>query len=267
MSLEAMTAVWKLDLDPRQKLTLLALADYADHNWQCFPSYDKLAEKTRQSHKTVRRHIDGLVEDGWLKKDPAYRADGGSRSNMYTIIPKGGVVNLTTGGVMGDHRGVVNGDHRGVVICDHPNITPISNHHKEPSMSAPDAADVPAANGYSKEFEEFWLAYPRTRTMSKKSAYGQWRRLGKQDRAAATASLPAFKADVEKQDHSTLHAERFLSKRVFDGYAEEAAVDTKYLYEADMKFLEMRGGGAEAMDMLEAATGRRYELKEKLNAD
>lgn len=77
MSNEALTAVAKSDIRPSgRKFVLMALADYADEEWSCFPSVDQLATYTAQGNKTVRDHLDALEELGILTRERQRRKDG-----------------------------------------------------------------------------------------------------------------------------------------------------------------------------------------------
>ena len=72
-------------------------------------------------------------------------------------------------------------------------------------------------------FEAFWHDYPTDALMSKSKAFEKWARLGAEDRAAAHASLPAFRAHCARDlTYRPVHAERFLSQRRFDGFIERA---------------------------------------------
>lgn len=72
-------------------------------------------------------------------------------------------------------------------------------------------------NSYPADFDAFWQAYPRDNIMSKKEAFGAWRRLGPDDRQMATAALPAFKAHCARNPtYRPVHACRFLSQRRFE---------------------------------------------------
>lgn len=99
---------------------------------------------------------------------------------------------------------------------------------EEPTGSLSEtSSDEPKKAGkkkaYTADFEAFWSEYPRTPNMGKAEAYNEWRKLDADDRAAARAALPAFKAFLNsKPDLSTQHACRFLSKRRFEGFAEQA---------------------------------------------
>lgn len=76
-------------------------------------------------------------------------------------------------------------------------------------------------NSYSEAFEEFWRAFPTDALMSKKNAAAQFAKLSEADQRKATEAVPAFRAYCEKNsDYRPVHAERFISQRRFDGFAE-----------------------------------------------
>lgn len=74
---------------------------------------------------------------------------------------------------------------------------------------------------YSKQFDEFWRAYPRTPSMGKFETWKAWQKLPVEERELAMAAVPKFDAWVktQKPDYVILHAVRFLSKKRFDGFA------------------------------------------------
>ena len=77
MSNEALTAVSKAKIRPSgRKFVAMALADYADEAWSCFPSVEQLAEYTGQGEKTVRDHLDALESDGIITRKRHRREDG-----------------------------------------------------------------------------------------------------------------------------------------------------------------------------------------------
>ncbi len=85
MSVRMMSKVFGLDVDPAEKLLLLALADHADddgHN--CWPSVPYLAWKTSLSDRHVRRMMKSLRDKGVLI--PVEREGGGrQRSVIYQM--------------------------------------------------------------------------------------------------------------------------------------------------------------------------------------
>lgn len=77
MSNEALTAVAKANIRPSgRKFVAMALADYADEAWSCFPSVEQLAQYTGQGDKTVRDHLDALESDGIITRSRHRREDG-----------------------------------------------------------------------------------------------------------------------------------------------------------------------------------------------
>lgn len=50
------------------KLVAVILADHADADGYCFPSYRKIAQRACQSERTVRRHVQTLLNLGVVKK-------------------------------------------------------------------------------------------------------------------------------------------------------------------------------------------------------
>lgn len=85
MSNEALTWAFKHEMTPIQKLVLIALADYADENGECYPRHETTAQRTCLSLSTVKRSIKGLAEGGYLTKVHQYRDDGRYRSNRYRL--------------------------------------------------------------------------------------------------------------------------------------------------------------------------------------
>ena len=66
------------------KAVLMALADYADENHQCFPGQVRLAWEVEVSERTVRDTLKYLEAQGLIKRDRRYV--GGTRtSDLYTL--------------------------------------------------------------------------------------------------------------------------------------------------------------------------------------
>jgi hypothetical protein len=77
MSNEALTAVSKANIRPSgRKFVMMALADYADEQWSCFPSVAQLAAYTSQGEKTVRDHLDALEKQGCITRVRTRKENG-----------------------------------------------------------------------------------------------------------------------------------------------------------------------------------------------
>lgn len=80
-------------------------------------------------------------------------------------------------------------------------------------------------NEYPEDFAEFWEGYPTDENMSKAEAFDVWKRTPAKERLLAIESLPAFRAYCAKEPtYRPVHANRYLSKKRFEGHAEKAKV-------------------------------------------
>jgi len=78
-----MSLVWDLHLPPGEKLVLLALADQAnDEGVQCWPSLARIAHRSGQGERTVRRALRSLENKGHLTSQPRH-----GTSSQYHIHP------------------------------------------------------------------------------------------------------------------------------------------------------------------------------------
>ncbi len=86
MSIKAINQVFKSNLSGNVKLVLLALADCADDNMQCFPSYSHIAKKASISISTAKRIVKKLEEMQVLKKQNRFiKGKKQQTSNIYTL--------------------------------------------------------------------------------------------------------------------------------------------------------------------------------------
>ena len=87
MSVEAIT--WALRQragDPRAKIILLCLANYADEHGRCWPSQATLADQTEQSPDTVRRRLVDLEARGLIRREERRRPDGTQQSDLFVLL-------------------------------------------------------------------------------------------------------------------------------------------------------------------------------------
>ncbi|WP_102402356.1 helix-turn-helix domain-containing protein [Vibrio cyclitrophicus] len=75
---------------PISKLVLLKLADNADARGVCFPSLNYLAQYCEVSVRTVKRHVNELERQGFVKRVKRFDDSGRQRSNLYQLrLPSG----------------------------------------------------------------------------------------------------------------------------------------------------------------------------------
>lgn len=77
MSLDAIKLVRDSGIKPSgRKFVMMALADYADESFECFPHINTIAEYTAQSERAVRRHLQDLEDEGIISRKRRRREDG-----------------------------------------------------------------------------------------------------------------------------------------------------------------------------------------------
>lgn len=142
-----MTVVGKSDVQPSgRRFVLMALANFADEEWSCFPTVTQISAWTGQADKTVRDHLDDLEREGIITRERTRRDDG----------------------TLGRYRFAIN--RRKIPVEDHRQISPPADFARgekgqnppadfaalEPSTK-PSSISSPSARG---EFDQFWLIYP-----------------------------------------------------------------------------------------------------------
>ncbi len=158
--------------NPTRKLILLKLADNANDDGECYPSYQHIAEQCEVSRKTVMVHVDALIKMGLVKKKERKTKQGNRRSNLYIITLGGGVKSTLGGSVKSTPGGVKSTPGGGV------KITPITYH----SLNLSHNQRGDGAHGHMKkttnnDFDQFWKSYPKI--VGKQAAIRSWEKTNK----------------------------------------------------------------------------------------
>lgn len=83
MSIKIMSAIFESEtLGPTERLIMLALADHADDSGRCYPSIDRLCQRTGLSERAIQTNIRKLSEQGYVRIIPG---GGKSRPNIYFV--------------------------------------------------------------------------------------------------------------------------------------------------------------------------------------
>jgi len=174
MSNEATNWAWQVEgLQPVERLLLVALADYADEAWSCFPSQAVLAARACCAERTVRDRLRSMEDRGLFRRDRRY-ADGVRTSDRFVLnrgyrqdLPVDGYrqIGATLPANMGDLTGSrLPGNHQ-----NHQNhqITPISptaddeqstDFVEQAKGAEPAVLGVQVVDG---AFSAFWSCYPK----------------------------------------------------------------------------------------------------------
>lgn len=86
MSITALAAVRRLDLTPRDKFVLYALADYANHDNVAWPKVETIATFTGHDRRTILRALAALEERGLVRVERRRYPDGRQASSRYHLL-------------------------------------------------------------------------------------------------------------------------------------------------------------------------------------
>ncbi|WP_432277801.1 helix-turn-helix domain-containing protein [Lysobacter stagni] len=132
MSIKLMTLSWDLDMQPTNKLVLLALCDWANDEGLCFPSVSSIARRACLSERQSQRVMQTLVAARWI--DVVGNENGGRSSRRYRIN-----VNALRRGDTGDRGDTgVRGDN----LTPPTPTSPLGRHSRRPSGDINDAPGV-----------------------------------------------------------------------------------------------------------------------------
>ncbi len=83
---EMINAIYQTNLTKRATLVVFYLINRADKEMTCFPGVKTIAKECHISLRTVQRALNDLVDAGFLNKESRFHAQGGQRSNLYTLL-------------------------------------------------------------------------------------------------------------------------------------------------------------------------------------
>ena len=88
MAIEWMTYALEQDIQTSAKFVLVALANRANQDGECWPSQKDLAKQTSMTDRSVRNALTKLEELGYITREHRTRKDGTWSSDRYTIHRK-----------------------------------------------------------------------------------------------------------------------------------------------------------------------------------
>lgn len=158
MSVKALNQAFETKLNGNLKLVLLALADCADDNMQCYPSYAHIARKASVSISTAKRVIEKLEKIKAIKKSNRFKKGKKEQtSNIYTLTIGGINMTLgqndTTGSITTMIPGGVNSDTRGGVTAM--TYEPSSYNHQITSLIIDEDSKLREEREYFENFRNF----------------------------------------------------------------------------------------------------------------
>ena len=122
MSMRLMVQAMNCEVgNPARKLVLLKLADNANDDGICFPSYQYIADKCEMSKRSAISHIDDLIKMGFVTKKARKNKDGSS-ANLYLLHLEQGSEKSALGGeniALGSENFALGGSEKSAPITSH----------------------------------------------------------------------------------------------------------------------------------------------------
>ncbi|HFJ7200685.1 TPA: helix-turn-helix domain-containing protein [Escherichia coli] len=216
MSMRLMVEVFHTEVgNPMHKLVLLKLADNANDNGECYPSYQHIAKQCEINKSTAMRAIEALCKKGLLLKQPRYLIGGKEQtSNFYVIVlPSLSGSGTKQPGVVAESNQGSGTKQPGVVAESNPNQSYITS--KENTKE-----NILIIDDDRNAFENiFWPAYPRK--VAKQAAFKSFktraREWVKENKSTAQAFAEMLVKDLERRKgwfgSDKLHPTTYLNQK------------------------------------------------------
>ena len=149
MSIKHMNLALDTTYQPTTKIILLVLADYADENGECFPSWTKIMQRASVKNRhTVARHLKILEEDGVITRERRF-----DNSNIYRLFLSDAPSTKNVPGISNDTRVVIPDNTRVVISRSTLTTNKPPHNHQEVSL-IPEWIDVTAWNEWETHRKE-----------------------------------------------------------------------------------------------------------------
>lgn len=113
MSMNLMAKAMNIKVgNPLRKLVLIKLADNANDNGECWPSYQHVADQCEVSRSTVKSHIRALEEMGLLKREFRRKGELNQSNVFYLTLDNAQQIQPESGGAGADLGGGAGADPR-----------------------------------------------------------------------------------------------------------------------------------------------------------
>jgi hypothetical protein len=152
MSIKIMQLVWNITLPAPKKLVLLALADNANDEGDCYPSIATLIRKCSLSERAVQYAITELVEAGHVSRDVR-----SGRSTVYRVHPRTSCTPAPDAPVQVVHR-------TPAPDAPHPRTSCTHNHHI--TTKEPKNAELSLHESLPRDAWDEWISHRREKRWS-----------------------------------------------------------------------------------------------------
>lgn len=215
MSISALNWAWSQEAPTSTaKLVLVALADHANGDGECWPSMGAVADLAQCSTRQVSRCVDSLEAVGLVSRKRRRMNRGRMGSYVYQLP-------VTTGHT----RPLDTDDHRTpeATTTGHPRPSPPDTSVRSEPPVEPPSEPKPSKHDFDADF---WEPYPlrHGKKVGQKQAREQWRKLNEHDRGLAAAAVVHYAAAANDPAVFCPVKDpwRWLRDRLFDDWQEPA---------------------------------------------
>lgn len=267
MSNDLLTLAWGVRLSAGAKVLLVALADRANEDGECWPSRSTLAQMTGLAMSSVSEHL-GVLKSAGLVSQARRRHE----SAVYTVdrealvaaqdLRNPDVSNPDISDPDISNQDVWNPDNpeSGLKTSGIQTSVPYTNHQEPTSANASANASrkrrkSKRADEYTDAFEAWWMTYPR-----KKDKFAAFRAfqsaIKKTSAEQLTASARRYATEVAgRSDEHIKLGGTWLTKRCWE---DDAPVPVARTPDAAVEWVRQQWRNAEVSD-IETAAGLTYE--------
>ena len=179
MSIQAIN--WALNevsgISATQKCILLTIADRADSNGYCYPSYQDICQRSCANRKTVATALKALEEASLLKKIKRF-----NKSTIYCLAISSDF-GLIESGASSTDMGISSSSQIGATGSTDIGTLTIIEPPKEPS--------------WRSRFDEFWFNYPKK--VGKPKAEQSFKNLTVKDQKALLSAIGGYQFSTDRQ--------------------------------------------------------------------
>ncbi|EDQ1335692.1 helix-turn-helix domain-containing protein [Escherichia coli] len=218
MSMSLMAKAMNIKVgNPLRKLVLIKLADNANDNGECWPSYQHVADQCEVSRSTVKSHIRALEEMGLLKREFRRKGELNQSNVFYLTLDNAQQIQPESGGA-----GAARGGGAGAAPRTYHSFEPVNEpknimfeHVRTECEKTPDRHEET-----DKAFEEiFWCA--GMRKAGKKNAASafrtQFREWRKTTRGTASEFATMLAEDIACRNGKQFGFDRLLPSSYLNG--------------------------------------------------
>ncbi len=218
MSMNLMAKAMNIKVgNPLRKLVLIKLADNANDNGECWPSYQHVADQCEVSRSTVKSHIRALEEMGLLKRELRRKGELNQSNVFYLTLDNAQQIQPESGGA-----GAALGGGAGAAPRTYHSFEPVNEpknimfeHVRTECEKTPDRHEET-----DKAFEEiFWCA--GMRKAGKKNAASafrtQFREWRKTTRGTASEFATMLAEDIACRNGKQFGFDRLLPSSYLNG--------------------------------------------------